>query len=224
MVRGVDRHVKRREPVFKDSLDVPLFHIRQCREIPVGERQAVVIIADVERFAQTGGESFDEADLAAVGATAHGWGDQGDAERFAIKPLELVDDLFAIRLARFDHQVFVSGQKLPVEEVGNGSSVHRLQLRSGKDPELRCDAVFLYSEYLDHSSSNLEPSRSKSIIHHALARTSSRGARARNSSNWRADRQRFEKLSCAIEVEAWQFRDRFFTGVANPLNATEFLQ
>ena len=50
--RGVHRDVERRQPVLEDARDVALLEVRQRREVPVGEREPVVVVANVERLAE----------------------------------------------------------------------------------------------------------------------------------------------------------------------------
>ena len=55
VIRGVNRDIERREPVFQNPLDVPLFHVRQRRKISIRKRQTIVVVANVERLSQSGG-------------------------------------------------------------------------------------------------------------------------------------------------------------------------
>src|SRR4051812_23536659 len=64
--------VEGRQAILEDARDVALFHVRQRREVAVGERQPVVVVANVQRLPEALGESFDEAELAAVSASANG--------------------------------------------------------------------------------------------------------------------------------------------------------
>ncbi len=67
----VDAHVERSEPLGHDSLQVGLGETGQGREVPVEERQAVVVVLQVEARPQTGRQLVDEAELAVVVAGAH---------------------------------------------------------------------------------------------------------------------------------------------------------
>ena len=98
--------------------DVALLHVRERREVSVGERQAVVVVADVEGLPKPFRQTFDEAELAAIRAAPDRRRLELDAERLAFRALDLVDDVLAVGKLRLDEKLVVSGQKLPVEEVG----------------------------------------------------------------------------------------------------------
>ena len=51
--RRVDGDVKRREPVLENALEVALLEVRQGREVPIGERQTVVVVAHIEILPKT---------------------------------------------------------------------------------------------------------------------------------------------------------------------------
>jgi hypothetical protein len=50
--RGVDRDVQGRKAVLEDPRDVALLHVGERREVAVGEGEAVVVVADVQRLPQ----------------------------------------------------------------------------------------------------------------------------------------------------------------------------
>ena len=138
--RGVDRDVERREAVLEDPRDVALLHVGERREVAVGERQPVVVVAHVERLPETLRESLDEAELALVGAAADRRRLELDAERLSLGTLDLVDDLLSVRQARLDDELVLGGEELPVEEVRERAAVHRQELRPGDDAHLVADA------------------------------------------------------------------------------------
>ena len=138
--RRVHRDVERRQPVLEDARDVALLEVGERREVAVGERQPVVVVANVERLAESLRQPLDEAELAAVGAAADGRRLELDAQRLAFGALDLVDDRLAVGQAGLDDQLVVGGEEFPVEEVGELAAVDRQQLRPGRDPQLLGDA------------------------------------------------------------------------------------
>jgi len=65
----------------------------------------------------------DPAVAAAVGTAANGRWLQRDTQLVALRTDDLVDDVFAVGLTRFDDELFVGGEKLPVQEVTEIASV-----------------------------------------------------------------------------------------------------
>ena len=98
-VGGVHRDVERREPVLDDPLDVPRLEVGQRGEVAVAEREPVVVVADVEHFAQPLGKAVHEAEVAAVGAAADPRRLERDAQRLVERALDVELDLLAVRLA-----------------------------------------------------------------------------------------------------------------------------
>ncbi len=139
--RRVHRDVERREPVLDDAIEVPLLEVRERGEIPVGERETVVVIPDVERLAQPFRKSLDEAELAAVGAAPHGGGLQLHAEALPFGAFDLVDDRLAVGEADRDLEFIVGGQELPVEKIIDVAPVDGEDLRSGHDLEFVSNAI-----------------------------------------------------------------------------------
>ena len=85
-VGGVDRHVQRRQALGHDPLEVGLGEPGQRREVPVEERQAVVVVPLVEAAPQALGQLVDEAEGAVVVAGLQGVEQRRvdlDAERLA---------------------------------------------------------------------------------------------------------------------------------------------
>jgi hypothetical protein len=70
-VGGVDAHVQRAEPLAHHPLEVGLGEAGEGGEVPVEERQPVVVVLEVQAAAQAGRQLVDEAELAVVVAGAH---------------------------------------------------------------------------------------------------------------------------------------------------------
>lgn len=139
--RRVHRHVERRQAVLEDPRDVAFLHVGERGEIPVGEGEAVVIIAHVQRAAQAGGKSLNEAELAAVGAAPDRGRLEFDAERLAVGAFDVEGDLFPARQAGLDRERVVRREELPVEEVGELPPVHRMELGARDDAQFLGDGV-----------------------------------------------------------------------------------
>jgi hypothetical protein len=142
MIRGVNRHVERRQSVLQNPLDVLVLHVGERREVSIREGETIIVVTDIERLAETGWQSFDETELAAVRAAPHGRRLQRETQRLAVQSLELVDDRLAIGLAGLDDELFVGGEKFPVEEISNRPAVDDEQLRSWLNSK-RCGDAFL---------------------------------------------------------------------------------
>ena len=69
-VGGVDAHVERRQPLGDHPLEVGLGEAGQRGEVPVEERQPVVVVLQVQAAAQARRQLVDEAELAVVVAGA----------------------------------------------------------------------------------------------------------------------------------------------------------
>src|SRR5258705_4160286 len=156
---GVDRVVQGREQVLENPRDVALLHVGEGREVPVGERESVVVVAHVERLPEPLRESLDEAELALVGAATDRRRLELDAERLSLRALELVDDLLSVRQPSFDDQLVLGGEKLPVEKVREGAAIHRQELRPGDDTHLVADATRQNSTDANHESPGLREAR-----------------------------------------------------------------
>ena len=70
-VGGVDGHVQRRQPLGDHPLEVQLGEAGERREVPVEERQPVVVVLEVQRPAHPPRELVHEAELAVVVAGLH---------------------------------------------------------------------------------------------------------------------------------------------------------
>src|SRR5690606_15225056 len=116
--RGVHGHVERREPVLKDASEVPLLEIRQRREVAVREREAVVVVANVQVAAKSLRQPLDEAEFALVRAPAHARRLELQAERLTELSLDLQLQLRTVGKPGGDEQLLLRGEELPVEEIG----------------------------------------------------------------------------------------------------------
>ena len=88
-VGGVDADVERRQPLGDHPLEVGLGEAGERGEVPVEERQPVVVVLQVEAPPQPRRQLVDEAELAVVVAGAHLVEQRGvhlDAERLARRP------------------------------------------------------------------------------------------------------------------------------------------
>ena len=94
-VGGVHRHVQRREAVLDDPLLVPGLQVREGREIAVAERQAVVVIADVERRPHRLRIPVHKTEVAVIGAAADTRGLERHPHRHPLGTLDVVLDLVA---------------------------------------------------------------------------------------------------------------------------------
>ena len=65
-IGGVDRHVQRGQPLGDHPLVVELGETGESGEVPVQERQAVVVVLEVQRPAHPPGQLVDETELAVV--------------------------------------------------------------------------------------------------------------------------------------------------------------
>ncbi len=144
------RDIQRRQAIFEDSFDVALLHIRQRREVPVGERESVVVVAHVKVLAQSSRQSFDEAKLAAVRAAANGGRHELHADCFTFRSLDLVDDLLAAGQTCLEDQLVVRREELPIEEIAQLAAVHRQQFGPRNDLELFSDASRSYLADTNH--------------------------------------------------------------------------
>ncbi len=195
--RRVHRDVERRQPVLEDARDVALLHVRERREVAVGERQPVVVVANVERLAEALRQSLDEAELAAVGAAPNARRLEHDAPRLALRSFDFEDDLLAIGLPRLDRDFIVGGEKLPIEEVGNRAAIDAQNLRPRDNSKLRGDAIWLDPGDSYHNQINLEGWGPKSKQYNEL-----------RGSNWkipeprqpRASEFELSRLNCSLPV------------------------
>src|SRR5947209_6856238 len=84
-IRRMHGDVERAEPVLEYALDVFFLDVRERREIPVREGQAIVVVADIEIFSQARRQPLDETELAAVRAAADVRRDELDAKRLSVE-------------------------------------------------------------------------------------------------------------------------------------------
>src|SRR5206468_2778878 len=116
--------------------------VREGGEVSVGERQPVVVVANVEILAQSLGQALDEAELAAVRASTNGRRLQLDAKGFAIGPFDLKDDILARRKSGFDQELVIGRQELPIQEIRDLAAVDGQELGPRLNPQLFGDAAF----------------------------------------------------------------------------------
>ena len=148
--RRVHRDVEGRQAILEDPRDVAVLEVRERREIPVGEGEAVVVIAYVERSPQARRQPFDEAELAAVGAAPDRRRLELHPERFPVGSLDVEGDRLAIGESALDRQLVVRRQELPIEEVGELAPVHRVELGAGHDPHGTGDRIGKDAADADH--------------------------------------------------------------------------
>ena len=149
-IGAVDRHVERREPVLDDPLDVPRLQVGEGREVAVLEREAVIVVADVQRLAQTLGETVHEAEIAAVGAAADARPLEGDPHRHLEGALEVEFDLLAIRLADVEQEFLLGGEELPVEKIVEGTPIDGDELGPREETELISHRPGMDGGHADH--------------------------------------------------------------------------
>src|SRR5204863_9124580 len=105
---------------------------------------------DVQRLSQPLRKPFDETELAPVGAPADGRRLQVQANAFALRPFDFVDDILAARQLCLDEQVIVGRQEFPVEKIRDLASIHGPDLRTWLDAQFGGDAVRIYSTDANH--------------------------------------------------------------------------
>jgi hypothetical protein len=105
----VYRDVEWREPVFENSLHVPRFQVGERREVAVPEREAVVVVADVQGFPQSLRKTVHEAEVTAVGAAPDAWGIELDAQGGVVGPFHVELHGLPIRGACQQHEALLGG-------------------------------------------------------------------------------------------------------------------
>ena len=133
---------------------LPPFEVGERGEVAVAERQAVVVVPDVEHVAQPFGEAVHEAEVAAVGAAPDPGRLEREPERLARRALDIELDLLTVRLADVEQDLLLGGEELPVEKVVELPAVHREQLGAGPEPQLLGDRIGLDCGNLDHGRGN----------------------------------------------------------------------
>ncbi len=73
MIRRMHRDIERRESILEYALDVALFHIRESREVPVRERESIIVVPNIERLAKACRQALDETELAPIRAPPYSW-------------------------------------------------------------------------------------------------------------------------------------------------------
>ncbi len=138
--RRVHRDVERREAILEDARDVALLHVRERREVSIRERETVVVVADVQRTAQSLRQALDETELAAVRATADRGRLEFEPHRLVFGTFDVVDHALAVGERGLDLERVLGGEKLPIEEIFERAPVHREQLGTGENPQFFSDA------------------------------------------------------------------------------------
>ena len=135
------RHVEGRQPVFLDPVDVPLLQVGEGREVAIAEREAIVVVADVEDLPEPVRVSFHEAEVAPVGAAADPHRLHLDPHRKFLGTFDVVLDLFAIRVPDVQQERLVSGEELPVDEILDLPPADGEDLRAGAKAEFGPEGV-----------------------------------------------------------------------------------
>ena len=135
-VGGVHAHVERAELLGEHTLEVGLGEAGQRREVAVEERQAVVVVLEVEALPHALGQLVDEAERAVVVARAHAVEHRAlelEAERGAGV---LLDDheLLEAAAEHFELDARLVGLDLVADDVAHGLTVEREQLVAGEKP------------------------------------------------------------------------------------------
>ena len=104
------------------------FEVGESGEVTVPEGEPVVVVADIEHLTEPIRQTIHEAEVAAVGTAPYpGWLER-NTHRFAQRPFDLEFDLFAVGLPYVKYEIFLGGEKLPVEKVLQDPAIHRQQL------------------------------------------------------------------------------------------------
>jgi hypothetical protein len=135
-VGGVDAHVERRQALGDDPLEVGLGEAGEGREVAVEERQAEVVVLQVEARPQPRRQLVDEAELAVVVTRAHLVEQRGvdlDAERLALG-LGHLDGEHEAAATDVEEEVGVVGQELVGDDVPGHLAVHGEDLVAHEQP------------------------------------------------------------------------------------------
>ena len=157
------RHVERREAILEDARDVALLHIRQGREVAVGERQPVIVVANVKPLPEPLGEPFDDAELAPVGAPSDRGRLKLDTHRLAAFALDVVLDFRPIGQPRRHDERLIGRQELPIEEVFQRPFIDGEEFSAGNDADLVGDAPWLYTCDANHDPGRKRGTRPKGL-------------------------------------------------------------
>ena len=138
-VGGVDAHVERAEPLGDDPFEVGLGEAGERREVPVEERQPVVVVLQVQAPPHALRQLVDEAERAVVVAGAHPVEDRArelEAERRAVG---LVDHDQPLEAAAPDLELDTRpvGLELVRDDVAEILAVDRDDLVAGDDAGAR---------------------------------------------------------------------------------------
>ena len=117
-------HVQRRQPILHDPVEVPGLQIRERRKVAIAERQAVIVVADVERLPQAVWVAVHKAEIAVIRTAPDPGRFEGHAHRQPFRALDVVLDLLPRREPSPQDELLVRSQELPIKKVLEGSAVH----------------------------------------------------------------------------------------------------
>jgi hypothetical protein len=126
----VDAHVERGQLLGHHALEVGLGEAGEGREVPVEERQPIVVVLEVEAAAQPRRELVDEAELAVVVARAHPVEQRRvdlDPERLA-GPLLDLDQRVEPAAPQLEGQGRLVDEHPPLDQVARDRAVDREDL------------------------------------------------------------------------------------------------
>jgi hypothetical protein len=149
-VGRVDRDVQWRQPVLQNPLHVPRLQVGECREVPVAEGEAVVVVPDVQRLPQPLRKAVHEAEVTPVGAAPDARRVELDPQGGVVRPLHVVLDGLPLRGAGQQHEALLGREELPIEEVRQLAPVDGEQLEAGGDPELGPDGIGMHGLHPNH--------------------------------------------------------------------------
>jgi len=110
------------------------FTFESVAKFPYAKREAVVVIANVERTAQSLRQALHKAELTAVCAPANRGRLELQAHGLAFRTFDVVYDALAVGERGLDFEGVLGGQEFPVEEVIQLSPVDRKQRSTGENP------------------------------------------------------------------------------------------
>lgn len=148
-VGGVDRDVERAEALLNDASKVQFSEAGQRREVSVEEREAVVVVLEVQRLAHPRGKLIDETELAMVVAGLDPIEDrrrESDAQGLTGDLVETNGPVPAFSTDR-DFGVRVVDELLVLDHVGRDDPVHGDEFITNRQPRLSGRAV---ANDLDH--------------------------------------------------------------------------
>ncbi len=120
LIPRVDRDVQRREVLLDDAVDVLVGEVRERDEVPLQKREAVVVVAEVERRTHVLGEHRHEAEGAGVLADVDlVEEDVCEVDTPAFREVALEHDVARVSLGVDDLQLdhVLVGEPLPVDDI-----------------------------------------------------------------------------------------------------------